>query len=327
MSILTKKAVHGLSAACLFAVCAGAFAQTYPYKPIQWIIPFAPGGGLDLLTRAYAPQVSSALGQPIIPLNRPANVGIIGAETLAKAAPDGYTLLTAGNSILTLSKLIYPKLPYDPERDFAPITQIADSPLALWIHDSVPANSLQEFVAYVKGNPGKINYGAPGVGHPFHLAMELLNQRTGLIMVFIPYKGSAPVMQDMFGGRLQAMFSSATSQMLSQVKAGKLRVLAFAGDRRLPALPDTPTFEELGVHDFKPSGWMAVLAPAGTPRDIVQRLNREIVKASASPEVTKMYMQLNMLVATSTPEQVAQKIKKEIVDFAPVVKALGIRLD
>jgi len=333
MSNSTRRVARGylpaclLMPACLLAVCATALAQPYPSKPIQWIIPFAPGGGLDLLTRAYAPQVSSALGQPIIPQNRPANAGLIGAEALAKAPPDGYTLLTAGNSVLTLSKLVYPKLPYDPERDFAPITQIAESPLALWIHHSVPANTLQEFFTYVRQNPGKINYGAPGVGHPFHLAMEMLNRRTGLRMLFVPYKGSGPVMQDMFAGRLQAMFSSATGQMLSQVKAGKLRVVAFAGDRRLPALPGTPTFEELGVKDFKPSAWMAVLAPAGTPRDIVQRLNQEIVKVSSSAEVTKMYSQLNMVAATGTPEQLASKISKEIAEFAPVVKALGIRLE
>jgi tripartite-type tricarboxylate transporter receptor subunit TctC len=323
----TQYVLKAILVACLLMASAAAGAQSYPTKPIQWIIPFAPGGGLDLLTRAYAPGLAGALGQPVVPVNRPANVGIIGAETLARSASDGHTLLTAGNSILTLAKLIYPKLPFDPERDFAPITQIADSPLALWIHHSIPVNSLQEFFSYVKANPGKLAFGAPGVGHPFHLAMEVLNQRAGMSMVFIPYKGSGPVMQDMFAGRLQAMFSSATSQMLSQLKAGKLRVLAFAAGSRLPDLPDTPTFEELGVHDFKPSAWMAVVAPAGTPRDIIERLNRELVRISSSPELAKTYAQLNMLAATTTPEQLGQKMSKEIAELGPVIKRLGIQLE
>ncbi len=317
---------------CLIGICAPLFwgtavAQNYPLKPIQWIIPFAPGGGLDLLTRAYSPRVSKALGQPVVPQNRPANAGIIGAETLARAAPDGYTILTAGNSILTLGKLIYAKLPFDSERDFAPITQIADSPLALWIHESVPVTSVQGFIAYARANPGKINYGAPGIGHPFHLAMEVLNQRNGLTMTFIPYKGSGPVMQDIMGGQLQAMFSSATAQMLSQVKVGKLRVLGAATEKRIPSMPNTPTFAEAGVPDFQPSAWMGVVAPAGTPREIVLRLNREIVEASVSREVTDMYEQLSMLAATGTPEHLGNKIKKEIADFSPVVKALGIKLE
>ena len=321
-----RRWLHAVLVALLLGSSA-AGAQSYPSKPIQWIIPFAPGGGLDLLTRAYAPELSNALGQSALPVNRPANSGLIGAETLAKSSPDGYTILTAGNSVLTLSKLIYPKLAFDPERDFAPVTQIADSPLALWVHHTVPANSLQEFIAYVKANPGKLSFGAPGVGHPFHLAMESLNRRLGMNMVFIPYKGSGPVMQDMFAGRIQAMFSSATAQMLAQVNAGKLRVLAFAADSRLPDLPGTPTFEELGVRDFKAGGWMAVVAPAGTPRDIIARLNRELVKIATSAELAKMYSQLNMLPATTTPEQLGQKMRKEIEDLGPVVKALGIQIE
>lgn len=322
-----RTALQSLLSLCVLAACTTALAQAYPSKPVRWIIPFAPGGGLDILTRAIAPQVSNVLGQPMVAENRPANAGIIAAEAVAKSAPDGYTLLTGGNAILTFNKLIYPKLGYDPERDFAPITQISDAPIALWVHESVPAKTLQEFIAYAKANPGKLNYGAGGVGHPFHLAMELLLHRVGAKMVFVPYKGQAPVIQDVIAGRLQAMFYPSTEQMTSQVRAGKLRVLAAVSGKRLPNLPETPTFEESGIRDFEAAGWIAVVAPAGTPRDIIMRLNREIVKVVASPDLSKLYGQLSMLPTTGTPEQLGQKIRKEIADYTPLIKTLGITLE
>ncbi len=312
---------------CFLAAVQTACAQAYPAKPVHWIVCYAAGGGNDILTRAIAPQLSNALGQPVVVENRPANAGIIAAETVAKSAPDGYTILTCGNSALMFNKLIYPKLSYDPERDFAPITLLANAPIALFVHESVPSKTLKEFIDYSKVQRGKLNYGSAGVGHPFHLAMEMLKQRTGLDIMHVPYKGSSLVIPDLIAGRLEAIFYPATEQLLSQVRTGKLRALAVASKQRVPVLPDTPTFDEAGVSNFDAAGWIAVVAPVGTPRDIVLRLNAGIAKSVATPEVAKIYAQESMQPATGTPEELAARIRREIAAFAPLVKSLGITLE
>ena len=311
----------------LWLVSSLAFAQNYPSKPIRWILPFAPGGGTDILSRAFVPQLSAALGQPLITDNRPANAGLVAADSVAKSAPDGYTIMTGGNSSLMFAKLTYAKLSFDPELDFSHITLLALAPIALYVHESVQAKSLQEFVAYAKANPGKLNYGAAGVGHPFHLAMELLKQRSGIDLLFVPYKGMEPVIQDVVAGRLQAMFYPPTSQLLAMIKAGKIRVLAAATPQRLSILPDTPTFDESGVPNFDAAGWIGLVAPAGVPRDIVMRLNREVAKIARTPELAKVYAQLSFEVATGTPEEFSQRIKRDLAAWGPVVKSLGIMLN
>lgn len=310
------------------ALAAGScFAQGYPTKPVRWVLPFVPGGGTDIISRAIAPQLSTALGQPVITENRPANSGLIAADQVAKSAPDGYTIMTGGNSALMFSKLIYPKLTFDPERDFSPLTMLAAAPIALFVSSSVPAKTLQEFVAYSKTQGGKLNYGAAGVGHPFMLAMEMLKQRTGLDIFFVPYKGMEPVIQDLIGGRLHALFYSPSEQLLSQVRAGRIHALATATEKRFPALPDTQTFDEAGVANFNAGGWIALVGPAGMPRDIVMRLNREVVRIVATPAVAKVYAQLSLLPATGTPEQLGQRVKSDLVAWGPVVKSLGISLE
>jgi tripartite-type tricarboxylate transporter receptor subunit TctC len=314
-------------ASMLCLVCSFAFAQSYPAKPIRWILPFAPGGGTDILSRAFVPQLSAALGQPLITDNRPANAGLIAADSVAKSPPDGYTIMTGGNSSLMFAKLTYAKLSFDPERDFSHITLLALAPIALYVHESVPAKSLQEFVAYGKANPGKLNYGAAGVGHPFHLAMEMLKQRSGMDVLFVPYKGMEPVIQDVVAGRLQAMFYPPTGQLLAMIKAGRIRALAVATPQRLPSLPDTPTFDESGVPNFDAAGWIGLVAPAGVPRDIVMRLNREVAKIATTPELTKVYAQLSFEVATGTPEEFSQRVKRELAAWGPIVKSLGIMLN
>lgn len=321
----TKRSVILALLLCLGA--SMAVAQSYPSKPIRWVLPFAPGGGTDILSRAFVPQLSEALGQPLITDNRPASAGLIAADSVAKSPPDGYTIMTGGNSSMMFAKLTYANLSFDPERDFSHITLLALAPIALYVPESVPAKSLQELVAYAKANPGKLNYGAAGVGHPFHLAMEMLKQRTGMDLLFVPYKGMEPVILDVVAGRLQGMFYPPTSQLLAMIKAGKIRALAAATPQRLSTLPDTPTFDESGVPNFDAAGWIGLVAPAGVPRDIVMRLNREIAKIATTPELAKVYAQLSFEVATGTPEEFSQRIKREIAAWGPIVKSLGIMLN
>jgi tripartite-type tricarboxylate transporter receptor subunit TctC len=300
------------------------FAQSYPAKPVRILVPSAPGGSFDILSRAIAQPVSAALGQPMIVENRPATGGIVGVEALAKAAPDGYTLLTAGNSHFVFNTFFYAKLPYDPRRDFAAISLVAKIPTGMFIHESVPAKTLQEFFAYAKANPGKLNYASAGVGHSTNLSMELIKQRTGADLVHVPYKGLNLGLQDLIAGRVHAMLYSPTEQVMSQVKAGRLRALALASDRRLRTVPDLPTFAEAGL-PLDLAIWMSMSAPAGTPRDIITRLNQEIVRAVGSPELAKVYDSNSLVPATSSPEQVGPMIEKEIEIWAPIIKSLGIK--
>jgi len=301
-----------------------AQAQAYPFKPVRIIVPSAPGGSFDIIARSLAHPLSVSLGQPVIVENRPATGGIVGVDALAKAAPDGYTLLTAGNSHFVFNTFFYARLPYDPRRDFAAISLLAKIPTALFIHVSVPAKSLQEFIAYAKANPGKLNYGSAGVGHSTNLSMELIKQRTGADLVHVPYKGLNLGMQDLIAGRIEAMLYSPTDQVLSQVKAGKLRALALANDRRLRTVPDIPTFAEAGL-PLDLAIWMAMSAPAGTPRDIIARLNKEVVRAIGLPELAKVYDSNSLVPASSPPEQVGQMIENEIEQWTPIIKALGIK--
>ena len=234
------------------------------------------------------------------------------------------TLLTAGNSQLVFNTFFYARLPYDPQRDFAPVSLIAKIPPALFVHQTVPARSLQELIAYARANPGRLNYGSAGIGHSTHLSMELLKQRTGADLVHVPYKGLNPGLQDLIAGRIDVMLYSPTEQVMSQVKAGKLRALALASDRRLSTAPDLPTFEEAGLA-LDLAIWMAISAPAGTPGDIVARLNREVVRAAGLPELSRVYESNSLLPATSSPAEVQQLIGREIALWAPIVKSLGIK--
>jgi tripartite-type tricarboxylate transporter receptor subunit TctC len=320
--------IFRLMAALFAGLCVSAVsAQPYPSKSLRWIIPFVPAGGLDVVTRAYAPYLAAAIGQAVVPENRPANAGILAVEFVAKAAPDGYTLLTYGTAAMMYNKLIYPDIKYDAERDFAPVTQLTTAPLALYINASVPAQTLGEFIALARNPGSKLNYGAPGYGHPFHLAMELFKERTGAELLFVPYKGGAPVIQDLIAGNLQAMFYTAGNQMPGLIKAGKIRVLASAGERRLAEYPDVPTTEEAGVRNFLAAGSFALYAPGGTPREIVARLNREIVKLSTQPEVVRAHNGQSLLVAVSTPEELFARQKREYDQWAPVIKRLGIKVE
>jgi len=325
--------MRALSRAASFLLLAlellapSASAQGYPNKPVHWIVPFAAGGTTDVVTRAVASPLAASLGQPVIVENRASAAAITGTEAAAKSAPDGYTLLTTTQGTLVFQKYLYSKLPYDAQRDFAPVSVIANSLVALFVHESVPAKSLNELIAYAKAHPGKLNYGSAGVGQPFHLAMELFNQVTGTKMVHIPYKGNAQFFPDLMAGRLDMIFYPAVEQLLTQVKAGKLRALGAATEQRIASLPDVPTFAELGVRDFVLKGWIAVVVPAATPKDIVSRLSREIAKSIASPAATKVYGDINMIPASCTPEQLQQMVQTESERWGGLIKLLGISAD
>jgi len=294
---------------------------------LHWIVAFTAGGPNDVLTRAIAPQLAASLGQPVIVENRAASAGIAGTEAAAKAAPDGYTLLTTTSGMFLFQKYLYRKLPYDPERDFAPVSQIASTMVGMFVHQSVPVRSVKELIAYAKANPGKLNYASAGVGQSFHLAMERFTDLTGTKMVHVPYKGAAQFIPDFLAGRIDLIIYPAIDQLITQVKAGKLRALATATDQRIAALPDVPTFAEAGMPEFTVPSWIAVVVPAATPKDIVERLSHEIGVAVASPEVSKVYAQINMIPSTSSPEQFSRFIQSEVGKWSGWVKSLGITVD
>ena len=317
-----------LLAACALGASVAATAQSaYPNKTLRVVVPSAAGGAFDIITRSFAPQMSTLLGQPMVVENRATAGGIGGVDYVAKAAPDGYTLLTAGVSQIVYNKHFYAKLPYDPERDFAPIGMVGDLPFALFVQTSLPIRNLQDFLNYAKANPGKLNYGSAGVGQTFHLAMEMLRVRTGAELTHIPYKGTGPALQDLYGGRLEVMFYPPSGQLINMVREGKLRVVGAVSKKRLPVLPDVPTFEESGIANFDVAGWVAMFAPAHTPREIVARLNRDLVKVLAMPEVMKTYEQLSMVPAQSAPEELGARVSREIAMWGPLVKKLNIALE
>ena len=309
------------------AALPAAHAQGWPSRPVRIIVPFTPGGGVDLLARACSGPLSAALGQPIVVENRPGNAGIIAAELVSRAAPDGYTMLASANDVLVFNRFFYRKLNYDADRDLTPVIWMGHSPIALFVHASMPAHTLAEFLAYAKANPGKINYGSAGVGHAFHVPMEMLQYRTGTSMVHVPYKGQSLVVQDLLAGRLDAMFYVASAQLVSQVKDGKLRALATVNARRLDALPDTPTFDEAGMTDFNVAGMITLVAPSGTPRDVIERMNREVNKAMNSAEVKNVYARLSIEPVGGSPEALADKIRKDVATWTPLAMRMNIRLD
>ena len=312
---------------CLVAVIfADAFAQSYPTKPLRWIVAFPAGGGSDLYARTIAQKLVASMGQQVIVENRPGAAGIIAAETVAKSAPDGYTIFACDIGTLVLNPLLYSKLPYDPAKDFQPVTLYVKNPLVFAVHPSVPANNIREFIAYAKANPGKINYASVGAGTIFHLAMEIFKQRTGTQLVHVPYKGSAPAVQDLVSGEVTVMLIDYATGG-SFIKAGKLRALAVSTKERVEALPDIPSLHEAGVPDFDAYAWLGAAVPAGTPKNIVSLLNREMVKAMNSPDVKKRFIDSGVLPLASSTEEFEQLVKSDREKWSAIVKALGLKLE
>lgn len=301
-----------------------ANSQSWPSKPLRYIVPFPPGAFNDTLARAISAELSKTLGQPMVVDNRPGGNSIIGTEAAAKSPPDGYTLFGAALPFSVIQSLY--KTSFDVTKDFAPITLAGISANLLVANSSFPVNSVKELIAYAKVNPGKVNYGTSGNGTSVHLAMELFKSMTRTFMLHIPYKGSAPVVADLLAGQVDVMFDNMPN-VIGHVRAGKLKALAVSTAERSALAPDVPTVAEAGVPGYELAVWFGVLAPAGTPRDIIGRLNSEIVKVLNSTDVKDRFAKQGVEVRTSTPEQFGEFVHAEVGRWAKVVQDANIRAD
>jgi tripartite-type tricarboxylate transporter receptor subunit TctC len=310
----------------LLMACAsgGALAQAYPNRPIHIVAPYPAGGGYDFLSRLLGAEMSKAFGQPVIVENKAGANGNIGTDAVAKAAPDGYTLLMGGNSPLALNVGLY-KLPYDPVRDFAPISRVATQPNLLAAHPKVPVKSVADLVQYAKANPGKLTYGSAGNASPQHLAAELLKRMAGIDLVHVPYKGAAPNATALLAGEVSIAFNIILLP-LPQVQAGKLTGLAVASSKRSPLAPNIPTMTELG-YPIDIDTWYGLVAPAGTPKDIIGKLNAETARILNLPEMRERTRSQGIELGASTPEEFAALIKSDIAKWSKAIRELGIKMD
>jgi tripartite-type tricarboxylate transporter receptor subunit TctC len=313
-------------AAMLAGAAALACAQGYPSKPVRLIVPYPPGGGTDIFARLVGAKLSEALNQPFVIEQRPGAAGVIGADAAAKSAPDGYTIVIGQASNLAINASLMKRLPYDPVRDFAPITRVAMSPNLLVVHPSLPVRSVKDLVALARARPGVINYASAGNGSPGHLAAEYFRKIAKIDVVHIPYKGATPAMIDVIAGHVSYYFTSPVSAQ-PYVAAGRLRQIAVTSAKRFPPLPDVPTIAEAGYKDIDMVAWWGLLAPAGTSADIISRLNATAVKALNAPDLKNRLASQGAMVYTDTPAEFAAYIKSEIANWAKVVAASGAHLD
>ncbi len=312
-------------AVVLLLAAGSALAQGFPSKPIHMVVAFPPGGSTDLAARALGEKLAAALGQPVVIDNKPGASGNIGAEAVAKSAPDGHTLFMAATSFAT-APAFFQKLSWDPLRDFAPVSLVATVPIIVVVNPSVPANNTRELIAYSKANPGKLNLASPGAATLTRLSGEMFKQAAGVDWVTVHYKGGPPAVADLLGGQSQVMFAN-ISDVITMVKAGRLRAIAVTTARRSAVAPELPTLSESGLPGFDASTWQAVFAPAGTPRQIVQRLNAEIVKAMAAPEMKDKFLTFGTDAATSTPEELGRYLASEVAKIAKIARDVGATLD
>ena len=308
------------------AIAFGASAQTYPAKPIHFVVPYPAGGPLDTVARLLGSKVAESMKQPVIVENKPGAGGNIGADFVAKSPADGYTLLMGAVATHAINPTLYPHIPYDPVRDFVPITQVASTPNVLVVNPSLPVRDVQEFIAYAKANPGKLNFGSGSTGSAGHLAGELFDTLAGVKMVHVPYKGAGPAMQDLIGGQIQLMFDNLASS-LGQIKAGRVRALAVTTAKRSALAPDLPTIAESGLPGFDISTWFGVFAPAKTPQPIVDRLYTEFTRALALPEVREAMLKLGAEPVGNKPAEFAAYIQSEADKYAKLIRASGAKAD
>jgi len=313
-----------LAAASLISF--NAACAPYPDKPIHFVVPYPAGGPLDAVARLLAQKVSDRLKQPVVVDNKPGAGGNIGADLVAKSAPDGYTLLMGAVATHAINPTLYASIPYDAQKDFIAVTQIASTPNVLVVNPSLPVHDVKEFIAYAKANPGKLNFGSGSTGSAGHLAGELFKSMAGVQMTHIPYKGAAPAMNDLIGGQIQLMFDNLASS-LAQVKAGKIRALAVTTAKRTPLAPDLPTIAESGLAGFDINTWFGLFVPANTPHEIVSLLHDEFVRALDQPDVREKMTAMGAEPVGSTPEQFAAYIRSEAQKYARIIKASGAKAD
>ena len=305
---------------------AVAAAADYPNRPVTIVVGFPPGGASDIMARILTAKLSSVLGQPFIVDNRPGAGGNVGGEFVAHAAPDGYTLLLGNNAILATNVSLYSKIGFDPEKDFAPISLIGTQANVLVVNNDVKAHSLAELIALAKANPGKLNFASSGYGLAAHLAGELFKAQAHIDIVHVPYKGSAPALEDVIAGQDQMMFAT-TSGVMGFLKNGQVRALAVTTLKRTPSLPDVPTMDEAGLPGFEATTWHGLVAPAGTPPQIVAALNKAVAATLKDPDIQQKLANLGIDIAPDTPAQFAAYIKAEIPKWAAVIKASGAKME
>jgi tripartite-type tricarboxylate transporter receptor subunit TctC len=323
---MTRNSAAAIAAFALIFAASNAVAQSYPTRPIRMIVPFAPGGNVDITGRSIAPGLSELLGQQVVVDNRPGAGGIIATDLVAKAPPDGYTLLMASSSVMTNGPALYPKLPYDIVRDLAPVGRVSVVPLAIIAHPSVPVKTTKELVALAKSQPGKLLMGNAGVGTTNHLIAELFLISTGTRVTLVPYKGSGPALIDLVAGHLDTHVDQISSA-LPYIKANRIRAIAVTTAKRSAQLPEVPTLAESGVPGFDASTVTGVLAPAATPRDLVQKLNAALVKVLGAPAVRDRFASLGAEVQPSTSEELGAWIREDLAKWVKVVKQAGIKLE
>jgi len=328
--------VHGTSAGRMMlrlaqglialTLAASAAAQTFPSKPVKIVVPFPPGGFNDVLGRTLAQEFQKAWNQPVVVDNRPGGNTIIGSDLVAKAAPDGYTLLVVALPFSVLPSLFAGKLPFDVQRDFAPVSLAAGSPNMLVVNPSLPVNNVKELIALAKSQPGKLTYASAGNGTSNHVSAEYFKMLAGIDLLHIPYKGSAPAVTDLIGGQVNMLFDNVPN-IIQHVKAGKLKALAVTSSKRSFQAPEVPTMQEAGVAEYEVNVWFGLLATGGTPPDVVAKLSAETVRVLNLPEVRERFRTLGVEVIGSSPEQFAQHLKSEIVKWGKVVREAKIRVD
>ncbi len=316
---------RGLAVALLgIAACVQSAHAQYPARPVRIIVPFSPGGAVDVLARLLGQRLQEAMGQQFLVDNRGGGGGLIGAQLAARAAPDGYTLYLGGIATLSLAPHVHPKLPYDPSKDFAPISRLTAQSLMLIVHPALPARSVKEFIALARARPGQLDYASSGIGGTGHLAGELFKTATGTSLVHIPYKGAGPALTDLTAGQVQVMFGTLLAG-IPLTKNGKVRALAVTGPKRATAIPEVPTFAEAGLPKYDASSWNAMMAPAGTPNDIVMRLNAELVRVLSDPTLLERLAVDGVVGVSSTPQALADLIRSESIKWGAVVREAGIK--
>jgi tripartite-type tricarboxylate transporter receptor subunit TctC len=308
------------------ALSTPVFAQSFPARPLRLVVTFAAGGGADFVARAIAPKLGEALGQPVVVDNRPGANGALGAEIVAKAAPDGYTLLLGAAGTIVVAPHLGAKLPFDALKDFAPVSLVAISPFVVTLNPAVPASSIKELIALAKAGGGKLNYGTSGTGGSPQLATELFKSMAGVDMTHVPYKGLAPALTDLIGGQIQVVFAD-VGLVKGHIAGGKLKGLAVTSATRTSAMPDLPTVAESGVPGYAAGTWYAIFAPAGTPPDVVARLSAETRKALARDDIKSSFTSQGIEAAGGTPEQLSGFVRDEFAKWGKVVKDAGIKAE
>jgi tripartite-type tricarboxylate transporter receptor subunit TctC len=321
-----KYLFRAAAALAIVVACAGgALAQGWPARPIRMIVPYTPGGYTDLMARLVGNKISEALGQPIIFENKPGANAIIGTDVVAKAAPDGYTFGTV-IAAHAVNATLNPKLPYDTLKDFSYVSLMSVAPLIMIAHPSLPANNVQELIKLAKAKPGELNFASSGVGAAAHLTMEMFKSRVGIDMQHIPYKGTAGALQDVIGGRINIMFD-VVGPLMPQVRAGLAKAIVVTAKERIPAASDVPTMTEQGVPDFVSGTWAGIIAPAGTPKEIVDRISAEAKKALADPALKEKLVEQGIVAVGSTPDEYRAFVTEEIARWKKVITDAGIKME